>query len=622
MPVFNGYSYQPLSGKDAIRLVVLDPSTHETAPLTCRIIGYRCSSRSLEYSAISYVWGKHGLWEILEIRCDEDVRYLRITTNVENVLKRFRQRDQPSYLWIDTICFNQSDEVEKAQQIPIMGNIYKTAVAVNIWLGPENHMTPRVLKFLRKLSRLPDVTKWKNQWELAGRIVFLMRKIVHHETYEALSAVLDFFEQPWFSRRWVIQEACLARHGAVHCGRQSINLPSLKQAAVCFQRMDISNYAIKVAANLGSQTSRLSMLELLWHFHDSKSLEPKDRIAAFLGLARDGQDHCLNYTQPWDNMFRDFAFFTYSRGCNDTRLQLLLHLFEFGPVLKREDSSYPSWVPNWSNSRQRTLPYISAPKNLDTYELYPHSPGEFGKANVVFHRGCLQIQRDLSGIGPQSLRVASTATFHCFQGAGDCQKQQVCDIIERLFPSVPQATLHIMALTILLKTVSEFRHPEVERERTSKSLGRFEKAFRAQAPTLDPGQCLMWLRTLESVLCDFCFVELKSFDQDRLIGQGYGIGLELMLVDDLVLPLWSSQADIHIGAFGTSIQLFTMLAVRPHVGKSRNGLDEAGPFQDCKIIGPVICVNWTQATDDSASSSNSGRGQFVDLKHWFSTRIS
>jgi hypothetical protein len=513
--------------------------------------------------------------------------------------------------------------LEKAQQIPIMGNIYKQAMAIDIWLGPENHMTARVLKFFRKLSRLPGVTKWKTQWELAGRIAFLMRKIVHHETLEALRAVFDFFQQPWFSRRWVIQEACLAQYGAVHCGRQSIDLPSLKQAAACFQRMDMSDYATKVAANLGSQTSGHSMLELMWHFHDSKSLDPRDCIAAFLGLARDGQDFCLDYTKPWENMFRDFASFTYNRSCNDTRLQLLLHLFEFGPVLKQEDPSYPSWVPNWSSSRQRKLPYISAPKNLDTYELYPHSPGESGKANVAFHRGCLQIHRDLLGIGPQSLRVASTATFHCFQGAGDFQKQQVCDVIERLFPSIPKAKLHIIALAILLKTVSEFRHSGMERDRTSKSLGRFEKAFRKQFPNLDPGRWLIWLRTLESVLRDFCLVELESFGQDCMSGQGYGIGLELMLVDDLILPLWNSQADdIYIGDLGISIQLFTMLVVRRNVGKSRDGLDEAGPFRDCKIIGPVICVTWTQATNDSGSLPNSGRSHFVDWKHWFPTRIS
>ncbi|KAF2715926.1 hypothetical protein K431DRAFT_189996, partial [Polychaeton citri CBS 116435] len=330
MPIFNVYSYNSLPEKGAIRLVVLHPSTDETAPITCRIIEHRLSAQTVDYSAVSYAWGKQERTQNLEITCDGDVRYLRITSNVETILKCLRRQEKPQHLWIDTICFNQDDEVEKSHQIPIIGNIYKKAVAVDIWLGLENHSTARVLAFFGKVSRLPDVAKWKTQSQLAKRLVFLMRKTIHRDTSNALSAILDFFQQTWFSCRWVIQEACLAQQGAVHCGRQSIALQSLTKAAVLFQRLGMLDYAIKVAANLGHQTAGLSMLELLWHFHDSECLEPRDRIAAFFGLAQDGKDLRLNYTKSSGDVFEDFASSVYDRGCNDTRLQLLLHLFEFG----------------------------------------------------------------------------------------------------------------------------------------------------------------------------------------------------------------------------------------------------------------------------------------------------
>ncbi|RYP59954.1 hypothetical protein DL769_008325 [Monosporascus sp. CRB-8-3] len=119
---------------------------------------------------------------------------------------------------------------------------------------------------------------------MAGRITFLMKKFIHHEPLEVLKVVGDFFDRPWFSRRWVIQEACLARNATVHCGSQSIPLSMLSVAATRFQRMDMSDYAIKTAANLGSQTTQLSMLELLWNFHEAACLEPKDRIAALFNL--------------------------------------------------------------------------------------------------------------------------------------------------------------------------------------------------------------------------------------------------------------------------------------------------------------------------------------------------
>lgn len=209
MPVFNKYIYKPLSTKDAIRLVVLDPTTDKTAPPTCRIIEQRTSATDPDYAAVSYVWGNYELSQTLEIRCDGDVAYLRITPNVDILLRGLRWPDKPRRLWIDVICLNQNDEMEKAQQIPSMGNIYRKAVVVEIWLGPENPMTATLLAFFQELSRLPDVTKWKTQWEMAGRIVSLMIKFFYGSTFEALNAIYHFFQQPWFSHRWIIQEACL-----------------------------------------------------------------------------------------------------------------------------------------------------------------------------------------------------------------------------------------------------------------------------------------------------------------------------------------------------------------------------------------------------------------------------
>nr|POE65248.1 heterokaryon incompatibility protein 6, or allele [Quercus suber] len=618
MPVFNEYNYKPLSERDVIRLLILDPSTSETAPLSCQIIEYQLSAGNLDYSAVSYCWGKRQFSKIIQIGCDGDVRYLRITPNAEIVLKGLRAHYKPQYLWIDAICINQNDEAEKAQQIPMMGDIYNKALAVDIWLGPGDHMTARILGFLRRLGRVPEVTKWKTQSKMAGRIAFLMGKYLHEDGIEGIRSLLAFFDQPWFSRRWIIQEACLAKRGVVHCGRQSIDLHLLGQAMVRFQRMDISNYAFKVAANLGHLAASFSMLELLWHFHDSSCIESKDRIAAFLGLAQDGQHLCLNYAEPWVDYFEEFASFTYNVGCNDTRLQLLLHLFEFGSLSKAEDPSLPSWVPDWSKSRQRRLPYFSGPKSLDTYEPYPSSPGHSGKATVAYHDGRLQIYGSALGVRPYSLRVAYTATLHSFQQGEVLEEQQACDVAKRLFPWTHATGFHIEAFIILLRTVSLFRHPEEKRERTSKSLGRFEKSLRRSLPGLDHRELLTWLRTLDSVLRDFCVVELRPSGPNLVPVHGYGISPELTLVDDICIPLWNSQPDdpqysFQTGRFDTIVQLATLLVVRRNGIKIKHGLDEARLFEECRIVGPMICITWTQAYRDSGCLPSSEQDPIADI---------
>lgn len=182
----------------------------------------------------------------------------------------------------------------------------------------------------------------------------------------------------------------------------------LSVAAARFQRMDLSDYQIKVAANLGSQTAGLGMLELLWHFYDAECFDPKDRIAALSSLG--GWE--VDYTQHWTEMYKDLASRTYSLNHNDTRLQMLLHLFEFGPVSKEGDDSYPSWVPDWSRSRRRRLPYDFQIRNVDTFETYPTSPGGSHKAIVSFDDGYLHVHCNLSALAgqviEQLLRVRSS----------------------------------------------------------------------------------------------------------------------------------------------------------------------------------------------------------------------
>lgn len=612
MPVFNKYTYQPLSEANAVRLVALDPTTDGTDPLTCRIVEQQTSAKHLDYAAVSYAWGKLELSQTLEIRCDGDVKFIKITRNLDTFLRCLRTGDKPQYLWIDAICLNQDDVAEKAQQIPAMGNIYRKAATVDIWIGSENPATARLFAFFRKLSRLPDVNKWKTQWEMAKRIFFLMKKLLRHEPAKAMGDILDFFRQPWFSRRWIIQEACLASCAVVHCGNQSISLPLLNLAATRLQRLDLSDYAIKVAANLGCQMARLSVLELLWHFHDAACLEPKDRIAALLSLGIDGQQFQLDYTKHWAKIYQDFASYTYSRGHNDIRLQLLLHLFEFGSISRGDDTSYPSWVPDWSHSRRRRLPYDYRTKNTDTFEPYPKSPGRSEKAMVTFYHDSLQIHWSMSAVGPRSHRAAFAATLDHSRHTEESNTEQVIKILENLFPSVPEGKLGMMALVSLLQKVSEFRHPDAEREKTSKSLGRFEKNLSRHLSESHYQTWLVWLRTLESVLRDFCLVELELHGHDSVPGRGYGIGPDSMRVDDIVIPLWvledgTSESRFHPGMSVKGIQFSTMLAVRFIGEQSSDVSGEDMLAQTGRILGPVTCVTLTRAANNSDRPTGSRR---------------
>ncbi|KAI3579715.1 heterokaryon incompatibility, partial [Fusarium oxysporum f. sp. albedinis] len=65
--------------------------------------------------------------------CDNTL--LPITKSLAEALIYVLDDIDNSFLWIDQICINQSDIDERNHQVPIMGNIYRKAYRVFVWLG-------------------------------------------------------------------------------------------------------------------------------------------------------------------------------------------------------------------------------------------------------------------------------------------------------------------------------------------------------------------------------------------------------------------------------------------------------------------------------------------------------
>lgn len=71
-----------------------------------------------DYCALSYCWGTSPLTASIEI----DGRPFGVTDSLEAALKQLRRNRQSSLsLWVDFLCINQADKVEKASQVQLMG---------------------------------------------------------------------------------------------------------------------------------------------------------------------------------------------------------------------------------------------------------------------------------------------------------------------------------------------------------------------------------------------------------------------------------------------------------------------------------------------------------------------
>jgi hypothetical protein len=74
------------------------------------------------------------------------------TTNFAAGLRRLRRESQARVLWIDQICINQKNTLERSQQVNIMGCIYRQAQHVVMWLGEDVYNKARIAhEFIKEI---------------------------------------------------------------------------------------------------------------------------------------------------------------------------------------------------------------------------------------------------------------------------------------------------------------------------------------------------------------------------------------------------------------------------------------------------------------------------------------
>ncbi|KAF2678226.1 hypothetical protein K458DRAFT_317333, partial [Lentithecium fluviatile CBS 122367] len=128
--------YETLQNLD-IRLLVLAPGLHHD-PLKAVLISVSCTHNTSgqafkeKYVALSYTWGDQSNPASLELNGSYT---LPIGRNLAAALKHARLKDSFCVLWVDALCIDQNDEVEKSRQVQRMPTIYEAATMTLIWLG-------------------------------------------------------------------------------------------------------------------------------------------------------------------------------------------------------------------------------------------------------------------------------------------------------------------------------------------------------------------------------------------------------------------------------------------------------------------------------------------------------
>ena len=293
--------------------------------------------------------------------------FINVTGNLKVALVRLRYRDAPRNLWIDTICINQDDLKERSAQVQLMGEIYKRASRVLIWLGEEDSGTAAAYDTMKCLKeRVFNLDKERNDSvaKLPSKIEACKSLGIPLPNSSELYAVERLFQRPWFYRAWIYQESILAQTTVVITGSHWI--PGIWIPAVVMGILDLDRmFPVEPDYFVGPGTANAFSIFLPWaqmqnrklqaSFWDKlssllimrrgvKARDARDIIYSLIGAAADNATNLLrpDYSIPWYEVYISTAR---QLLAGVGRLDLL---GETGNL--KQPSLLPTWVPDWRNA--------------------------------------------------------------------------------------------------------------------------------------------------------------------------------------------------------------------------------------------------------------------------------
>jgi hypothetical protein len=331
--VMDRYTYQPLdSAKGEIRLFRLLPGSFSDdieidifhARSRFREEGHkRSKSRKLIplYEALSYVWGSEAEPSFVTVR--RSSRHspccLSVTQNLAEALKYLRKENEDRILWVDAICINQQDLAERGVQVGRMGNIYKNATHVDVWLGPERDDSEAAIGLIHLINvdLIPAGPEERAQWG-EGAITVLPGSETARifadpdEIYPKIVALKMLCRRTWFTRLWIYQEFHLSKAAVAFVGRRTFNIQDLQKVIRFLYSRPGGEYktaTIHRVRNILKPISwRVRPSDITWSLKRSLCSDERDRVYAILGLLSDEYrtEIVPDYSKSIQEVYKEF----------------------------------------------------------------------------------------------------------------------------------------------------------------------------------------------------------------------------------------------------------------------------------------------------------------------------
>jgi hypothetical protein len=269
-------------------------------------------------------------------------------------------------LWVDAICINQEDDVEKSSQVILMRDIYQAAEETLVWLGEAADDSGLAFSLIEV---------WANAHENIDAFVLQCPSAFDKELWESLEKL---FRRPWWTRTWVYQEFVVSKEIFFICGPDSLSNKKLRDALMSrelflsstarnsvdwaktarvrysaatrihrlqYQRLVVQLRHLRKRRKLPLNTLKsFDLLKLIMLTADLEATDPRDKLYALLGI----DDVCdinvsVDYGHLVSKVYTDFAInYITARSSLEILSQARIG---FGS----RDQQIPSWVPDLRN---------------------------------------------------------------------------------------------------------------------------------------------------------------------------------------------------------------------------------------------------------------------------------
>lgn len=318
------------------------------------------------FEALSYTWGSEQDPETASVdyqypshipQPNKNRQFTKpITQNLAAALRALRDPNNSRTLWVDAVCIDQANHLERGSQVKHMSQVYKLAQRVIVWLGPSTPSTSTAMSTLAYLGSQLEVSQSRERFrspEATEPEWFRASTSLPYDntTWQAID---ELMRCSWFQRLWIWQEIQLANsRAAVVCGIYQIEWQCLRKAMICLyskdelpspelrRRMEI----IERLTNEGLVSSAYLLLNIS---RQRLCTEPKDHIYGMLSIcgpklaSKIKPDY--NQSVMYHDVFKD-VFLNYLDQVN--RLDFLSECED-----QSQKHTGPTWVPDWSVARK------------------------------------------------------------------------------------------------------------------------------------------------------------------------------------------------------------------------------------------------------------------------------